>query len=517
MTQSLFPRSSGVLLHPTSLAGPHGIGDLGPAAYEFLDFLESAGQSLWQVLPLGPTGYGESPYQCFSAFAGNPLLISLDRLREQGLLSEQDLEDSRLPSGATVDFPRVMSVKNRTLRKAATAFRGSVEFDEFRERNRHWLDEFALFMAIKEEFGMVAWPYWPAKLASRDPEALAAFRKNRADRIAAHEFLQFAFFDQWQALRADANRRNIRLMGDIPIYAAWDSADIWAEPHLWQLREDGQAALMSGVPPDYFSATGQLWGNPIYNWAVHAESGYRWWIARFRSTFELFDLVRADHFRGFQAYWQVPYGETTAQRGQWEKGPGEALFAAVEAALGRLPIVAENLGVITPEVEAIRHRFGFPGMAILQFAFGKDPQAPDFKPHNYPRDVVAYSGTHDNDTVMGWWRSDGAGDSTRTVEDVRKEKAFALAYLGVDGSEMNWSLIRALMASVAATVVFPAQDLLGLGAEARMNTPATLGGNWLFRLEPGQLTGAITQRLREMVGNYDRGPLPVTPPVQPGS
>lgn len=495
MTKSLFPRSSGILLHPTSLASPYGIGDLGPAAHEFLDFLEAAGQSLWQVLPLGPTGYGDSPYQCFSAFAGNPLLISLERLHAQGLLSSSDLKEALLPCASEVDFPLVIRKKTAALRKAAAAFEGSAAFDDFQSRNRHWLPDFARFMAFKEQFGMVAWPYWRA--LARDPDQ---------ERVRIHTFFQFEFFEQWLGLKREANRRGIRVMGDIPIYAAGDSSDVWAQPSLWRLREDGQPAWMAGVPPDYFSATGQLWGNPIYDWAAHAASGYQWWIERFRATFELFDLVRVDHFRGFQAYFQVPFGETTAVNGEWVKGPGAELFEAVEKGLNRrLPVVAENLGVITPEVEAIRNRFGFPGMAILQFAFGKDPQAPDFKPHNYPREIVAYTGTHDNDTVMGWWNSEG-GDSTRTDEDIRKEKAFALAYLGVDGSEMNWSMTRALMASVADTVVFPAQDLLGLGKEARMNTPATLGGNWKFRLLPGQLDGAIARRLREFAVCYDRLP-----------
>ena len=491
MTEPLFPRSSGVLLHPTSLASPYGIGDLGPSAHRFLDFLQSAGQTLWQVLPLGPTGYGDSPYQCFSAFAGNPLLISLDRLHEKGLLSALDLEAARLPEAANVDFPRVIQSKTAALRKAAAAFQPSPSFNDFAEQHRHWLPDFARFMALKEQFGMVAWPYWPASAQASE------------ERVRAHMFFQFEFFEQWLELKREANARRIRLMGDIPIYAAGDSSDVWAAPPLWKLRADGHPAWMAGVPPDYFSATGQLWGNPIYDWPAHAASGYQWWIDRFRATFEMFDLVRIDHFRGFQAYFQVPFGESTAVNGHWVEGPGAAIFEAVENALGRLPVVAENLGVITPEVEAIRNRFGFPGMAILQFAFGKDPQAPDFKPHNYPREVVAYTGTHDNDTTMGWWNSTG-GDSTRTANDIAKEKAFAKAYLGADGSQMNWSLIRALMASVAHTVVFPAQDLLGLGKEARMNTPATLGGNWRFRLLPGQLDQSIAARLREFAVCYDR-------------
>jgi 4-alpha-glucanotransferase len=489
----LFPRSSGILLHPTSLPGPYGIGDLGPAAYEFLDFLEAAGQKLWQVLPLGPTGYGDSPYQTFSAFAGNPLLISLDVLADEGLLDSADLLAARLPPASSVDFPAVIAAKWRALNQAALRFRPTPEFEAFEERQKSWLPGFTRFMALKERFAMAPWYDWPQPPQVADPA-----------RVAAHAFFQYAFFSQWTKLRNEAKRRGIRLMGDIPIYAAGDSADVWAQPHLWQLLQ------MAGVPPDYFSATGQLWGNPIYDWAAHAATGYAWWIDRLRFGFEAFDLIRLDHFRGFQAYWQVPHGELTAQNGHWVTGPGAALFEAAERALGPLPLVAENLGVITPEVEAIRHRFGFPGMAILQFAFGTDEQALSFRPHNYPRELVAYSGTHDNDTTVGWWTSSGAAASTRSEEEVGKERALALEYLGVDGREIHWSFIRALMASVANTVIFPMQDVLGLGSDARMNTPSTMGGNWKFRLLPGQISGDAAARLREFAvndqrsGRYDR-------------
>lgn len=506
-----FPRSSGILLHPTSLASRHGIGDLGREAYEFLDFLESAGQTIWQVLPLGPTGYGDSPYQCFSAFAGNPLLISLDRLVDQGLLSASDLRNVSLAAG-NIDFPAVQLLKLGLLRKAASAFAGHATpaqqsaLAAFRERHRLWLDDFALFMALKERHGMIAWPFWQTKLRDREPVEMERVRLDCSEAVFAHTFFQFVFFEQWDALHADARRRGIRIMGDIPIYAAGDSSDVWARRALWQLREDGQPAQMAGVPPDYFSATGQLWGNPIYRWDLHALENYAWWVARFRGTFEMVDMVRVDHFRGFQAYWQVPFGEPTAMNGSWIPGPGADLFEAVERVLGPLPIVAENLGVITPAVEEIRRRFRFPGMAILQFAFGRDPQAPDFKPHNYPREIVAYSGTHDNDTTAGWWTSSGAGDSTRSAKDIAEERAFALSYLGADGSEIHWSFIRALMASVADTVIFPAQDLLGLGSSARMNMPSTLGRNWKFRLAPNALSPQIAERLHEFARNYDRLP-----------
>jgi 4-alpha-glucanotransferase len=490
-----FPRASGILLHPTSLAGGHGVGDLGPAAHGFLDFLADAGQSIWQMLPLGPTGYGDSPYQCLSAFAGNPLLISLDLLRDEGLLTAEDLRGVP-PASARVDYAAVQQFKQPRLELACRNFfsgGGSPDFVRFRASEARWLPAYTRFVACKEANDLMAWTRW------RDTE------EPDSDRMRFHEFCQYIFARQYAALRAAAARKGIRLMGDLPIYAAHDSADVWASPQLFELLENGEPAGMAGVPPDYFSATGQLWGNPTYRWDVMAEDGYAWWIERFRAAFQLFDCLRVDHFRGFQAYWRVPAGETTALHGEWVDGPGEQFFAAIENAIGPLPIVAENLGVITPQVEQIRHRFGFPGMAILQFAFGKDPQGPSFRPHNYPREIVAYTGTHDNDTVMGWWQSTG-GDSTRTAADVEEEKRFACRYLGTDGREIHWDLIRALQASVADTVITPVQDLLGLGSEARMNMPSTLGGNWLWRVQPGRLTDEIARRLRELAESYDRLP-----------
>ena len=487
-----FPRSSGILLHPTSLPGNCGIGDLGPEAYRFVDFLADAGQKIWQVLPLGPTGYGDSPYQLFSAFAGNPLLIHLDA------------EASEFPED-TVDFGRVIRFKMPLLRAAYEHFKGGAEFEAFRSDNAAWLGDYALFIALKEAHGGEAvWSRWEPEIAQRQPAAMAAWRERLAGEIAFVEFTQYLFAKQWRALHDYARERGIRIMGDLPIYVAHDSADVWAHPELFQLDEHGDPAVMSGVPPDYFSATGQLWGNPIYRWDRMAETGFRWWIDRVAWSLTNLDMIRIDHFRGLEAYWEVPAGETTARNGRWVKGPGPALFEALEAALGKLPIVAENLGVITPEVEAIRTQFGFPGMAILQFAFGKDPQAPDFKPHNYPRDRVAYTGTHDNDTTVGWWSSAGAGDSTRTAEDVREEREFTKKYLATDGSEINWVFIRALMSSVASTVLFPLQDVLGLGSEARMNTPAVPSGNWRWRFRRDALTPELARRLKEMAITYDR-------------
>jgi 4-alpha-glucanotransferase len=479
-------RAAGILLHPTSLPGPFGIGDLGPEAYHFAEWLAEAGMRIWQVLPLGPVGYGESPYQLFSAFAGNPLLISLEKLVERGWLAREELENSPAFCGARVEFERVAPWKFGVLRRAFERFSPTEEFEGFVSGQR-WLNDFARFMALKEANGGVAWTEWKPGTAP-DPRA-----------SEFHRFLQFEFFRQWRALKAFCNARGIRIMGDLPIYVAGDSADVWKHPELFRFD------VVAGVPPDYFSATGQLWGNPIYRWDRMESGGYRWWIDRVRAALAMFDSVRIDHFRGFEAYWEVPAGEMTAIHGQWVKGPGAGLFRILEAELGQLPVVAENLGVITPEVEAIRDEFGFPGMAVLQFAFGKDPQADSFKPHNYPRNLVAYTGTHDNDTALGWWRSEG-GDSTRTPEDVGLEKARARAYLALDSAGVNWSMIRGLMASVADTVLFPMQDILGLGSEARMNTPAVAGGNWRWRMAtaPDALSPDAAARLREMSELYQR-------------
>ena len=474
-----------------------------------MDFLASAGQRIWQVLPLGPTGYGDSPYQLFSAFAGNPLLISLDLLAAEGLLTREELENApEFPPGE-VDYGRVIRFKMPVLRSACKRFdengRHREEFTAFRDKNAGWLEDYALFMAVKEAHGGEAvWSRWQPEIAARRPEALQEWKRRLSEDIEAIEFAQFLFFRQWRRLHEYARERGIQIMGDLPIYVAHDSADVWANRDLFQLDAQGDPAVMSGVPPDYFSATGQLWGNPIYRWDRMAESGFGWWIERLRAALELVDIVRVDHFRGLEAYWEVPAGETTAQNGRWVKGPGAALFEALQKALGELPIVAENLGVITPEVEAIRTQFGFPGMAVLQFVFGNDPQAPDFKPHNYPRDRVAYTGTHDNDTAVGWWSSDGTSDSTRTREDIRREREFARKYLATDGREVHWVFIRALMASVADTVLFPLQDVLGLGSEARMNTPAVPSGNWRWRYRAEMLTEEIAGRLKELVSVYDR-------------
>lgn len=510
-----FPRSSGLLLHPTSLPGPYGIGDLGATAYAFLDTLARAGQRVWQMLPLGPTGYGDSPYQCFSAFAGNPLLIALDDLVSRGLLLEAEVSSAREspPDEVTygVNYGAVIAHRKPLWGRALERFDASAPptaraaFDAFRATHAAWLDDYALFMALKDAHDLVAWTKWPADVAHRDPSALDRWRRDSAREIRAHAFAQFLFFDQWDRLRARARTYNISFMGDLPIFVAHDSADVWARRDLFRLRDDGSPEVVAGVPPDYFSATGQLWGNPHYRWDRLADEGYAWWIDRFRALLALVDRVRVDHFRGFEAAWEVAGDATTAMKGEWVKGPGAALFEAAREALGPLPFVAENLGVITPEVEALREQFDLPGMAILQFAFGTDPQAPDFKPHNYPRNRVAYTGTHDNDTTVGWWTS-GIGHSTRSEADLVSEREFALRYLGArdSGREIHWEFIRAVLASVADSAIVPVQDVLGLGSEARMNEPGTASGNWRWRLAPEALTPAIAQRLGALAETYDR-------------
>ncbi len=503
-------RRSGVLLHPTSLPGRFGIGDLGNGALRFADFLAASGQRLWQVLPLGPTGYGDSPYQSLGAFAGNPLLVSLESLERAGYLDAGDLSRAPAFSEDQVDYGAVIPWRSALLRRASDRFHRSAPraqrraLEEFEARSRSWLGDLALFLALKARHGGAPWPRWDPALARREPAALRAAESELAKEIRAHVFEQFAFFSQWHRLRSCCRARGIAILGDVPIYVAHDSAEVWCHPELFQLDALGEPTAVAGVPPDYFSATGQLWGNPLYRWDEVRRSGYAFWIERLRSALAMFDAVRLDHFRGFEAYWEVEAGAPTAEHGRWVPGPGAEIFEALAAALGTLPFVAENLGVITPGVETLRRRFGFPGMSILQFAFGRDPQAPTFMPHNYERDLVAYTGTHDNDTVLGWWSGEGAGDSTRTPDDVLAEREHARRYLGTDGSEMNWIFIRTVLASVADTAVFPLQDALGLGSEARMNRPSVPSGNWRWRLRESQLTQAVSDRLADLAALYGR-------------
>jgi 4-alpha-glucanotransferase len=487
----IFPRASGVLLHPTSLPGPNGIGELGAEADRFIDFLAASGLKIWQMLPVGPTGYGDSPYQCFSAFAGNPLLIDAGSAGEP------------LPTDS-VHFEEVIPRKRALLQAAVNAFVPDERYHAFVEANADWLEDYALFMALKGVHHGVSWTGWAHGAAMREPAALESWRDKLKIEMQRVQIEQFLFFSQFHRLRDACARRGIQLMGDLPIYVAHDSADVWANRDIFKLDAHGKPLVQAGVPPDYFSATGQLWGNPIYRWDVLASRGYDWWIRRMRAALGLFDIVRLDHFRGFEAYWEVPGNAATAELGRWVAGPGDALFAAMSAALGPLPIVAENLGLITPAVEALRERLGFPGMSILQFAFGSDGQAHDFKPHNFPKERVVYTGTHDNDTTVGWWSSTGTGDSTRSQTQVAKEKAYAMRYLASDGMEIHWTLIRAALASVANTVLVPMQDILGLGSEARMNLPGRESGNWRFRFLWDQVTPEITRRLRALVETYER-------------
>ena len=502
-------RRSGLLLHPTSLPGPFGIGDLGPQAHAFVDFLAAAGQRVWQVLPLGPTGYGDSPYQSLGAFAGNPLLVSPEQLAADGLLAETELEQARTSDSGAVDYEGLIPRRQALLRHVAGRFAGRAgrelrsALDAFREERVDWLGDLSLFLALKEAHQGTAWPNWAPELADCDPAALARAKVRLRTEVEAHVLTQFLFDRQWQALRDRCRDRGVALVGDLPIYVAQDSAEVWARRDLFQLDERGAPVEVAGVPPDYFSATGQLWGNPLYRWDERLEGCSEFFIERARAALACVDEVRLDHFRGFEAYWSVPSGASSAATGEWRPGPGLSLFERMRSRLGRLPFFAENLGVITAPVEALRRHLGLPGMAVLQFAFGADPQAPSFRPHGYERNLVAYTGTHDNDTVAGWWASEG-GDSTRTPDDVAREKALARRYLATDGTSIHWVLLRAVQASVASTAVAPVQDALGLASEARMNRPGTASGNWRWRLREGELTPALAARLGDLAGLYDR-------------
>ena len=498
-----FKRVSGILLHPTSLPGPYGIGDLGPQAHRFVDFVADSGANLWQVLPLGPTGYGDSPYQCFSAFAGNPYLISPDELIADGLLEPGDLADRPEFPTAKVDFGRLIPWKLAILEKAFEKFDtlsnpGLREaLANFRAQNAAWVDDYALFMSLKEANGGGAWDGWPKALRQREEKELAKARKAYADRIARHIFYQFLFFRQWWALKAHANQRGIQIVGDVPIFVAYDSADVWSHPELFFLDEEDRPTVVAGVPPDLFSSTGQLWGNPLYDWEVHKKDGYRWWLERVRATLGLVDLIRLDHFRGFAGYWEIPAGNSTAEFGRWVPGPGADFFDTLMEDLRSrsdakdLPIIAEDLGVITPDVVELRERYHLPGMRILQFAF-TGPENP-FLPHHYVPNCVAYTGTHDNDTARGWFE---AAPET--------ERSFALRYLGTDGSQFAADLVRTVWASAAVFAIAPMQDLLNLDTEARMNFPSTLGGNWEWRMQEDDLSQSLLYRLQELNYLYSR-------------
>lgn len=504
-----FRRSSGILLHPTSLPGAFGIGDLGDEAYAFVDFLASSGQSLWQVLPLGPTGYGDSPYACFSAFAGNTLLISPQRLVDEGLLTKTDLAAPPSFPDEHIDFNRALEYKQPLLRKAFENFNHTTDtrlranFLTFSQEAASWLDDYALYRALKNEQGGVSWDRWEPALAGRQSVALAVARETLREEIEAQKFYQYLFFKQWAALKLYCHEHGVTIIGDIPIFVAHDSADVWIYPEQFKLDAAGRPLVMAGVPPDYFSRTGQLWGNPIYNWERMRAEGFGWWIERMRSALHTFDILRVDHFRGFAASWEIPGGDKTAERGQWVEAPGRELFTTIKSVLGELPIIAEDLGVITPDVEALRDDFGFPGMRILQFAFGNDGNNIDL-PHSYIPNVVVYTGTHDNDTTVGWFHSRAGGGSTRDAAQIAREREYCLKYLNTKGREIHWDFIRAVMASVANMAIIPLQDVLGLGTKARMNLPASTSGNWSWRYKAGVLTDELAARLKELTELYRR-------------
>ena len=501
-----FPRASGVLLHPTSLPGPHGSGDFGPDAYHCVDWLASAGQKLWQLLPLAGIGPGNSPYMSNSAFAGNPLLIDLAELHTQGWLQPADLAPVPGLNATQINFAVMHAFRMQRLAKAAACFAASAtaaqqaEYDRFVAQHHSWLDDYALFMSLCEHLGWTDWCDWEPALARREPQALADARAAHAERMGFWKFCQWNFYRQWLALKAYANSRGIQVIGDTPIFIAYLSAEVWASPHLFELGVDaanfGRPSVVAGVPPDFFSATGQRWGNPLYRWSEHAQDGFAWWVERVRHIFDLADIVRIDHFRGFAGCWQIPVSEPTAVKGRWVPGPGEALFKAINKALGPMPIIAEDLGLITPDVEALRKKFGLPGMRILQFAFAGDA-SDRFLPHNHEPDTVVYTGTHDNDTTAGWWAS--ATD---------RERHMARGYLATDGHDMPWTLIRAAMASVADTAVHPMQDVLALPSDCRMNHPGQESGWWGWRFQWSQVQSWHAQRLAELSRLYGRSGLP---------
>jgi 4-alpha-glucanotransferase len=497
--EAKYVRSAGVLLHPTSLPGPYGVGDLGPAAYAWVDALVRARQTWWQILPLNPTGYGDSPYQSVSTFAGNPYLLSPEVLMREGLVQPNDLGGVQFPADR-VDFGRVIDFKLGMLGRAWERFRSGAApglrqpFDAFCSEQAGWLDDFALFMALKKRHNHAHWLSWPADLVRREPAALDRARRELADAVGYYKFGQFLFRRQWTAVKRYANDRDIRLMGDVPIFVASDSADVWANPGLFLLDAERRPRVVAGVPPDYFSSTGQLWGNPLYNWEALKRTGYAWWVDRLRATLAQVDVVRLDHFRGFEAYWEVPASHTTAAEGRWVKGPGADLFQALRRALGGLPFIAEDLGLITPEVRALREQVGLPGMRVLQFAFG-DTSANPYLPHNYDRNTVVYTGTHDNDTTRGWYAA--LGD---------KEKWFLHRYAPHVGPDIAWDLMRLAWGSVADYALAPLQDVLSLGNEARMNLPGRPAGNWSWRYTPGMLNDGVLDRLGDLTEVYGRHP-----------
>ena len=528
-----FQRSSGILLHPSSLPSKFGIGDFGPNAYKFVDYLEKAGQHIWQVLPLGPTSFGDSPYQSFSTFAGNTLFISPEVLCQKGYLEERDVELAPIFSCKKTDYGNAIPFKRGLFEKAHRRFQkkaftaDQVAFQKFCEKNSFWLEDYALFASLKDYFiaerqeagfsneffafeektakklsknlqkdyyfGAV-WSTWPEELVNREYGALEKWKRKLTTAIDRYKFLQFEFFSQWEALKQYANEKNIKIIGDVPIFVAYDSADTWANPKNYYIDEKGFPTVVAGVPPDYFSETGQLWGNPLYRWEEHEKTGYKWWIDRIRCTLNMVDILRIDHFRGFESYWAVPFGDRDATKGEWRKGPAEKLFKAVEKELGNLPIIAEDLGIITDDVRELRKKLGFPGMRILHFAFNDDSKN-DYLPHNYEPNTVVYTGTHDNDTTIGWY-----------TNGTEHEKDYVRRYMNISGDDIAWDMIRLAMSSSAVFAIFPIQDMLRLDGSHRMNIPSTSNSNWQFRFELSQLNEDDANGLRYLSELFNRIP-----------
>mgnify|MGYP000881820131 FL=1 len=496
----MFERSSGILFHPTSLPGKYGIGTLGKEAYAFIDFLKKSRQKLWQIFPLGPTGYGDSPYQSFSSFAGNPYLIDFDLLIEAHLLSEEDLRDVFFGDNEEyIDYGAIYNQKYPLLRRAYENFKSSdnhemrENLEHFKRENASWLNDYSLYISLKNHFNGLPWNEWAHDIKNREHGAMEHYRNELADDIEYHNFIQFLFFKQWGDVKRYANENGIKIIGDIPIFVAADSSDAWANPEIFLFDEERKPVKVAGVPPDYFSATGQLWGNPLYNWQKLKETNYSWWVERVRANLSTCDIIRIDHFRGFEAYWAVPYGDDTAINGQWEPGPGIDLFNAIKSQLGELPIIAEDLGLMTQGVIDLREATGFPGMKILGFAFDSGEEN-DYLPHTYTKNCVVYTGTHDNDTLIGWFQ-----------KAKEEDRQFARDYLNSrSDDEIHWDAIRGAWSSVANMAISPVQDFLGLGSEARINTPGVAAGNWQWRLKHGVLTDELAERIAKLTKVYSR-------------
>ena len=496
----MFERSSGILFHPTSLPGKYGIGTLGKEAYAFIDFLKKSRQKLWQIFPLGPTGYGDSPYQSFSSFAGNPYLIDFDLLIEAHLLSEEDLRDVFFGDNEEyIDYGAIYNQKYPLLRKAYENFKSSdnhemrENLEHFKRENASWLNDYSLYISLKNHFNGLPLNEWAHDIKNREHGAMEHYKNELADDIEYHNFIQFLFFKQWGDVKRYANENGIKIIGDIPIFVAADSSDAWANPEIFLFDEERKPVKVAGVPPDYFSATGQLWGNPLYNWQKLKETNYSWWVERVRANLSTCDIIRIDHFRGFEAYWAVPYGDDTAINGQWEPGPGIDLFNAIKSQLGELPIIAEDLGLMTQGVIDLREATGFPGMKILGFAFDSGEEN-DYLPHTYTKNCVVYTGTHDNDTLIGWFQ-----------KAKEEDRQFARDYLNSrSDDEIHWDAIRGAWSSVASMAISPVQDFLGLGSEARINTPGVAAGNWQWRLRHGVLTDELAERIAKLTRVYSR-------------